>query len=720
MKKFKHLLIASIMCLASLVALLAFYKAPTKVEASVVAIPDGQTLDTNVDTISVKDLTIGSITGQSMIGKNTDTDATFSYSSTNTNKSLIYKFKYEVNDTTATDSNAVNIYLVVSSDKWQALNNLWIRGDGVYLRKYSGDSFGYDKTSALTAGLHEIEYGRIALLNSANEPTGNYYVYYKLDGVELSSGINPYTVGDITNKIFLNFSAGNTRNGMYDAGYNNTFSYEAPQYISVRDLVSGTTITNNASSLKYPYSLDEAPTNKSVVFAAKMNYRNSEDKAQIYIYGDSGASGNTAGYIWIQSNKVYYGKTAADGSPDGNQQIDYTTLTDNTTYDIEYGRLAIMNGDTFSGQYHVYFKLNGVYMFSIDHAIINTVSSGGYVKFSGTSGFTFDDAFTFEEAKQISVSDLRANNRFVGNTYTINSNTDFTYDNTDHKPNYSLVFKFGYDVLETNNNQFHFSCTGRASGASQDYKWDYGGCFILVRGSGAKGYLGKSTSTNNNVGAAEFSCTMTAGNSYNVEYGRIAVMYGDIFTGKYYTYVKVGDSIVKDGYYGIPEVCVQGNLLFVTSDGHNRINDINQDAQQLETPDEISVGDLKLNGNRFGNVVALDANHNFSYTATAAHKSVVFKFKYEVIDPSTVGCQFHFADRYSEDYKMYAGMLWLRNDKTFLRVENAKYAESSYKFTAAGTYNVEFGKIYVTAGAFTGRYYVYLKIEDTLILRTVG
>ena len=93
MKKFKHLLIVGIMCLASLVALFAFVKAPTEVNAA--SIPSGQKLDTNVDILSVSDLTFGGLTGQSMIGENTNTDASFTFSSTNTNKNLVFKFKYD-------------------------------------------------------------------------------------------------------------------------------------------------------------------------------------------------------------------------------------------------------------------------------------------------------------------------------------------------------------------------------------------------------------------------------------------------------------------------------------------------------------------------------------------------------------------------------------------------------------------------------------------------
>ena len=118
------------------VALFSFYKAPIEVKA---AVPSGQTLDTVVDTISVRDLTFNDLTGQSMISVNKDTTATFSYSAENTNKSVVFKFKYDVKDTNPSDKNAVNVYLGVTSDnKWDTTKSLWLRGDQTAWARKSG------------------------------------------------------------------------------------------------------------------------------------------------------------------------------------------------------------------------------------------------------------------------------------------------------------------------------------------------------------------------------------------------------------------------------------------------------------------------------------------------------------------------------------------------------------------------------------------------------
>ena len=84
------------MCLTSLVAIAFFTKEPVKVKAE---IPSGQSLDTHVDTLSLSDLTIGGNTGLYYLeyGSRKYT-TTFSFSGENTNKNLVFKFKYNVSD----------------------------------------------------------------------------------------------------------------------------------------------------------------------------------------------------------------------------------------------------------------------------------------------------------------------------------------------------------------------------------------------------------------------------------------------------------------------------------------------------------------------------------------------------------------------------------------------------------------------------------------------
>jgi len=527
MKKIKHLFFVIILCLTSLAVLTTFVKAPSKVDA--VTIPDGQTLDTNVDTLSVSDLTFNGLSNQTIVAENKNTDVTFSYSAENTNKSLVFKFKYDVQDTNKSDANAVNIYFVVTNSKWDAYNNLWIRGDGVHFRKYNGESFGYADSAALTEGVHDVEFGRVALLDGGSA-TGNYYVYYKLDGALVSDSITPFDVSTIKNQMFLNYSAGNTKNRIYDAN----LTYETPQQIGVSNLkdggnLIGNSITNSGGSQKLTYDLTSQPTNKSIVFSSYMIYR-TDDTVQLYIYGDSGQSSNTTGYVWIQGTKTYFGLSNSDGTANGNKEVLYDIIPG--SHSVEYGRLAVMNGETFTGRYHVYVKIDGDLVYAIDQALQTNISNGGYFKFSGTSGLEFTDVdpglvveLTYEEPKEISLSDLKLNDNLIGKVLDIDGQKNLTFDNTDHTDNYSIVFKFKYEAVELKNNQVHITSSGS--------KWTSSSSFILNNDNGSKINLGKSTISDQD-GWHNVNCQFTQGTTYTVEYGRLAIMSGENFTNKYH------------------------------------------------------------------------------------------------------------------------------------------------------------------------------------------
>lgn len=596
MKRIKTILISSLLFLTSFIGIVNHTKAPAKVNADA-NIPSGQVKDEIVDIISVSDLTISAsngtysnLTNQTMVPANINNDATFSFSGENVNKNLVFKFKYDVVDTNPSDSNAVNIYLDVSDNKYDGLNSLWIRGDGTHFSRYSDSKFNYKALPALTEGMHDIEYGRIALLDaSTGDPTGNYYVYYKLDNVLVRDDINPYDgqehilgkttvtpgVDKMDNTIFLNFSAGNTSNKIYDAN----LSYETPQYVSVSELKYGGSFVGDSiidKSTAYTYDTANQPTNKSTVFVANVDYKVAEN-SQIYLLGPSADNWNQAGYAWFQSDKVYLGLNKANGTFDKSIYASYSALTGPSNHNIEYGRLAVMNGDSFTGRYHVFFKLDGRVVFGVDQFIEANVIAGGKIHITGDGNFNYLDAYTRETPKEISVSDLKKGGKSVGHTFDVDSSTELTYDNGDHTDNYSLVFNFKYEVKELKENQIHLSCTGRDEIAGQSYKWDYGSSFILNR-DGTKLFLGKSTATNGNVTPYEINYSFNVGTTYDVEFGRIALSYNGEFLGKYYFYLKINDALIKSDIMALPQVMAEGNLVFVTADGKNALHDAEYNA----------------------------------------------------------------------------------------------------------------------------------------------
>ena len=560
-----------------------------------------------VDVISVSDLTISASNGsytnlvnQSMIPANINNDATFTFSGGNINRNLVFKFKYDVVDTTANDSNAVRIALDVvpegtdidnpsQSSKWNGRNSLWIRGDGTHFARYSS-GWGYTALPALTKGMHDIEYGRIAILDeNTHAPTGHYYVYYKLDGVIVREQDSEYDAAEMDPKMFINYSGGNLSNKIYDAN----LSYEKPQYVSVSNLKYGGNYVGNSipnSQIAYTYDTTDIPTYKSTVFAAKINYKAAGD-SQLHLEGPSAGNWNYAGCGWLKQDNFVIYLTDANGvesNPLKSAKVSYSALQASSQHSMEYGRLAVMNGNTFTGKYHVYFKLDGKVLLGIDQAIENQVTAGGKLFVTGGSQFDFVDAYSYETPKEISVSDLKDGGNSVGNTLLINEQKNLTYSNTDHTDNYSLVFKFRYQTDELKNNQIHLSCTGTDPISTKSYKWTTASSFILNNDNGTKVHLGKSTSSLADNKWHDINYAFTQDTIYDVEYGRIAILSNGVFTGKYRVYLKINDSIVKEDKLEMPEVVPAGNVVFITADGHNTLYDINYHPEYYAAIEDIN------------------------------------------------------------------------------------------------------------------------------------
>ena len=534
-------------------------------------IPSGQKLDTTVDTISVSDLTFDGLSNQTMIGKS-DT-ASFAFGGENVNKSLAFRFIYDCNDTNQ-DTTTLQISFDVANNPSNEDNSYLLRGDHHYFKRYSTSQSKYQwkENPSVSVGKYEIEFGRIALLNSStDEPTGNYYVYYMLDGDVIGYDVNPYTVANICPNIKFYFGSSNLYNKLYDTN----LTYENPQIVGVADLKRGENYVGLSvadTSQLYTYDTTEQPTNKSTVFVADVDYKVAES-SQIYV--TSGTGYDYSGLIWFQPDKVYFGLNDADGnvqSPVKYKQFNYkNALVGGSEHTIEYGRLAVMDGESFTGRYHVYLKVDGI-KYGFDQKIESTSANGGKVFLTGSSGFDYVES-RLETPKEISVRDLKNGSSLVGNTLDIDGRKDLTYNNEDHTDNYSLIFKFKYEAKELKNNQIHLSCTGTDPISTKGYKWTTASSFILNNSDGTKVHLGKSTAELADNKWHDVSYAMSVDTIYDVEFGRIALVYNGVFSGKYYVYLKIDDVLVKFDILSMPSVVPAGNVVFITDDGHNKIYD---------------------------------------------------------------------------------------------------------------------------------------------------
>ena len=341
----KKALMIIVICLS-----LAIFLVPsTSQNVSALTLSD-YTLDETKDVISLLDLTIGGLSKQEVIRDNENVSVTFDFN--NPNGSLVFKFKYDLIDDNTSDSNAVRIHFDVADNKWDESNTLWVRGDGTYLRKYVNSSFTYNKKPALSKGIHEIEFGRIALFYNG-VLTDQYFVYYKVDGVEIDSTINPYDLSKMNGEMFINFSVGNTQNKIYDINHIDG-PFEIPDRISVSDLEKDGATIGEVIKLDehHKYTYKASAPHKSIVFSFIYDAKDySSIDCQFHFY-NTWLSSTNGGIIWLRNDKNRISK-------EGGGYLEVSPFTKNGLYKIELCCLYCESGAN-AGKYYLSLTIDGI------------------------------------------------------------------------------------------------------------------------------------------------------------------------------------------------------------------------------------------------------------------------------------------------------------------------------------------------------------------------
>jgi len=139
---------------------------------------------------------------------------------------------------------------------------------------------------------------------------------------------------------------------------------------------------------------------------------------------------------------------------------------------------------------------------------------------------------------------------------------------------------------------------------------------------------------------------------------------------------------------------------------------VNAYEETYEVADEISVNDL----NGASGKIVLSKNQSFSFKQTAEHCSTIFSFIYKTNDPSTVDCQFHFSTTWLGSNK--GGKIWFKSDHIYVSRDNTSENGRAMgdPITKAGSYQCELGKLYCLTGNNQGKYLIYVKIENALVV----
>jgi hypothetical protein len=235
-------------------------------------------------------------------------------------------------------------------------------------------------------------------------------------------------------------------------------------------------------------------------------------------------------------------------------------------YDMEFGRLKVKTGPN-TGKYLVYLKVNGEDILSYYFAGVNADGSyksnssdrtlSNIIKFVNSSEGNVISAIpiptTYEPYDEISYYDLKLNGDPVpAGGQNMSGATTFTYDRTSESG--SAIFRFNWKTGDVPKVQMSFEKT-----ASDTMAYMFGLQLSAVGAdegfSNGRMWLRPGSGPQVNMPSA-----LTAGTSYNVEFGRLKIATGaPVNVGKYYLYVKINDTLIAEDYVAANVVDANGN-----------------------------------------------------------------------------------------------------------------------------------------------------------------
>ena len=464
-----------------------------------------------------------------------------------------------------------------------------------------------------------------------------------------------------------------------------------------------------------PYTYDSSfkTANHSLIFKFKLttvNWVNNGDGGDGFQMGMFNAWPDaTGGGLWIRPDAV---RLMANGG-----YVVGAALANNTTYNVEWGRLAILRDGVFSNKYYVYVKIDGELW--IDCEVEGSAIGASNLeqtqlwiqKKAGYQSIMRDIDYAeaiYETPDEIGVSDLLYNGDSA-EFYTMDSPKEFTIGKNLTATNHSLVFRFMYNAITWTNNDNH------GSQIRFLHSWDNTPGFVWIRPD--KAYMlnasGSYVSSSNAISAGVHS----------VEVGRLAKVNSE--TGaviNYLVYISIdGERVIEQEFEPSELSAILGSdEIFITGSVGNEVYDLNYVPQQPivqthETPaNAISVGDLKENGNLVGDELSLNNKNNATLTYDSSFKtannSVILKFKF-VTNQWAVdgdGIQIGLMGRWATE-----GGLWLRPDKVRI-IKDSGYVES-ITLAPNATYDIEYGRLAILEnGVYTGSFYFYVKVDGEL------
>ena len=424
-------------------------------------------------------------------------------------------------------------------------------------------------------------------------------------------------------------------------------------------------------------------------------------------------------------------------------------IVDGKSYDIEFARLKVKNGDN-AGKYYVYFKMDDKLISEsyVNEGVVD--SKGKYVSNPGSTECRISNEIymtawgnsgnkisalpgeaTYYDYDEVYYGDLLYNGKPLAMETTMNGGKVFTYNKT--SPTGSVILRYRWTAVEGAKFQISFD-TGK------DGKVNYMfGAQLYTPGS-EEGHPNSSIRLRPGYDDAnawvDFAENIVDGANYDIEFARLKIKGGDN-AGKYYVYFKVNGELIAESYVGSNVVDGEGNYVSSPSATPGKIsNEIyltfwNASGNKISaTPfpetyedyDEIYYSDLMKSGKALAvGGTRLNGGNVLTYNRTSPTGSAILKYRWTVGTVAKFQLSF---EKTSASAMAYMFGAWLSepgaesgfpNGRMWLRPGYGPQVAIENVIEPNSDHDIELARLKVANGPNKGKYYVYVKIDGELI-----
>ena len=610
---------------------------------------------------------------------------------------------------------------------------------------------------------HDIEHARLKVVTGPN--AGKYYVYVKVDGELIcgyyydgDNGDGTYgsgsNIGTFTDN-YLRFTGATADN--YISETPNPDVYEEADEVWYTDLsYNGSPVSSEGSGSGKTYTYNKTTTYGSAIL--KLRWKNANPATQFQISFDRKGTDNAINYmfgvqLYLATSDANYPNGLVWLRPGYGPKAELPEpIQSGENYDIEFARLKVIGGRN-TGKYYMYLKINDV-LIAEDYVAANIVDSEGnysskpntndaltpchisnemYITFWGGGGATITNPAyteTYYDYDEVGYDDLSVGGSPVpSDKRAMSGGTTLTYNRTSDTG--SVVFKYRWTVGDVA--KFQMSFDEKAGAEHNNMEYMFGAWLSNPGDTYANGDMYLRPGYGSHVALAS---ALTPGGKYDIEYGRLKVATGPN-REKYYVYIKINDELIDSAYVAANVVDSSGNyttnpgsvqcnvkageifMAFWGSNG-NEISSSLVDA--YDTPDEVYYSDLSVGGTP----VARERSGNaqvYTYTKTSDYGSAILKLRWKNANPQTQ-FQMSFDRKGSSDAINYMFGVQLYSagadanypdGYVWLRPGYGPKAELTEAIQSGENYDIEFARIKILLGPNKGKYYMYFKLNNTLL-----